>query len=104
MADQFDIFNRPPLSNGTATSDAAAEAIKPSAATLRALVLAAVRNSGSTGVTRQEIEKRTQLEGNTVRPRCMELLKAGSIVETSRTRETESGRQAVVIVAKEFAS
>ncbi|MBS2028746.1 MAG: MarR family transcriptional regulator [Deltaproteobacteria bacterium] len=102
MVSPYDTASTPP-SNGTVTSDAAAEAIKPSAATLRALVLAAVSNSGPHGVTRQEIEERTQLEGNTVRPRVKELLAAGLVVETDRVRDTRSGRAAFVLVAKEFA-
>lgn len=51
------------------------------------------------GLTRQEIEDRTGLDGNTVRPRVCELVKSSLLVEDGRTRPTRSGKPARVLFA-----
>lgn len=91
--------------NGTPTSKAAAEAIAPTAATLRAKVLAFIRECGERGATDEEIQNALDMVGNTERPRRGELSAAmliGQVWVTSDgtaaplTRKTRSGRQAVV--------
>lgn len=53
-------------------------------------------------LTREQIEEKTGLSGNTVRPRCKEMLNAGLVVVTDRTGFTESGRPAERIGIKEI--
>ena len=65
---------------------------------MRGRVLHAIHASAY-GLTAQEIEDRTGIAGNTVRPRLVELRDAGLIVEGPRFRKTRSGRWAVVWVA-----
>ncbi|MFA5261532.1 MAG: hypothetical protein WC450_09915 [Candidatus Omnitrophota bacterium] len=68
---------------------------------LRALLFA------SDGLTREEIETETRLDGNTVRPRVRELMSEAKgwqdrkpcIRVTGRTRPTRCGRQAEVLEA-----
>ncbi len=79
------------------TSRAAAEAIEPSAATLRGRVLAHIRHVG--GCTDDEGMAATGMAGNTWRPRRRELQIAGLVKDSGKTRPTASGRQAVVWIA-----
>lgn len=89
--------------NGTPTSKAAAEEIKPSRDTLRQQVLEAIQLWERHGATREELEHLTGLSGNTIRPRVVELVSAGAVVEPAgRTRKTKGGRQAQVLLAREF--
>lgn len=62
--------------NGTQTSRVAAAVVAESgtSATYRARVLECIKNAGARGITRADIERRTSLAGNTVRPRVYELL------------------------------
>ena len=89
------LFAPMPPHNGTATSVAAAEAIRPTVASLRADVLAFIA-SRPEGATDQEISIGTGIVENTVRPRRGELIDAGHIVNSGFTRPTTSGRRAVV--------
>jgi hypothetical protein len=87
-----------PWSN-TTTSKAAAEAKLPTAGSDRAAVLEAIRQAGGWGLTREEAEAAAGVTANSCRPRVVELLAAGLIRESDRTRATCSGRQAIVLVA-----
>lgn len=78
---------------------AAADAIAPVAATLRRLVLEAIRGAGVNGMTDEEGIAVTQLSPSTYRPRRIESVQAGLVVDSGRTRKTASGRSAVVWVA-----
>lgn len=49
------------------------------------------------GATRDELEQRTGLSGNTVRPRVQELIDGDFLEETIRTRPTRAGSEAVVL-------
>jgi hypothetical protein len=92
----------PPLfapHNGTPTSKAAAVAIQPSAATLRAKVLEAIR-AAPAGLTDEEGQAATGLRVQTYTPRRGELVKQGLIEDSGSTRATSSGRKAVVWVEK----
>ncbi len=80
------------------TSRAAAESVEPAtAAAHRRRVLEYVSNRHD-GATREEIELATGLSGNTVRPRVVELIHAGSLRESNVTRKTRSGRNAAVLL------
>lgn len=88
----------PPAIRTSATSQAAADAIRPNAATLRARVLEAIR-ARPEGLTDEEGQTVTGLEGNTYRPRRRELEKAGLVRLSLGTRLTRSGRAAAVWIA-----
>lgn len=83
-----------PAQRHSATSIAAAAAIEPSAATLRGRVLAFLRASG--GATDERGIDSTGISPSTYRPRRIELVDAGLVRDSGRTRTTRSGRQAVV--------
>lgn len=85
--------------NGTPTSIAAAEQIEPTAGTLRARVLEYLRERGDAGATDEETQLALDMNPSTQRPRRQELEKMGLILRTTQTRETKSGRKAVVFVA-----
>ena len=91
-----------PPHSGPPTSQAAAEAIRPNAATLRARVLRYIEARGERGATDEEIQNNLGMAGNTQRPRRKELQEAGLIRDSGRTRKTSSGREAVVWVAQEI--
>ena len=86
-----------PLFTGAAHSDEgtsreAAKRIVPHKSRLQAMVLEAMHG----GATAQEIEERTGLAGNTVRPRLVELRLRGLVEDSGERRETQAGRLAVV--------
>jgi hypothetical protein len=91
---------QPPAQQHSATSVAAAEAIKPVLNQLEKKVLDWIAEQGDYGATRQEVEFGTWLPGDTVRPRVVDLLKYGLIEETTETRPTTSGRLAFVLKVK----
>lgn len=91
-----------PATNHTPTSNAAAERIEPTAGTLRALVLAYVRECGEIGATDEEMQLALEMNPSTQRPRRQELEKLGFIRRIDGfTRPTRSGRSAVIFVAME---
>ena len=93
------LFDDPPSQAHSSTSVAAAEAIAPVAATLRRMVLEAIAAAGADGLTDEEGAERVGINGNTYRPRRRELEQADRIRNTGKTRQTKSGRKAVVWVA-----
>ena len=101
-ADQLSINFTAPYARGSATSRAAAKAIEPVAGTQRALILNEILLCEDFGCTDAHLQRVLVLSGDTVRPRRGELLKAGLIVGSGRTRKTSSGRAATVWVATEF--
>jgi len=64
---------------------------------LRGLVLAALR--GSRGLTDEELQQQLAMNPSTERPRRVELVKLGRVVDSGARRPTLSGRAAVVWVA-----
>ena len=88
-----------PFVRHSATSKAAAESVV-NAGTLRAEVLSYIQCREEHGATDEEIQVALRLSGNTVRPRRGELQKAGHVIDSGKTRATQSGRQAVVWVAR----
>lgn len=91
-------FPSPPAQRHSATSVAAAEAVKPAAGRLRAEVLAAIRRAGRAGLTDAEGQAATGIGGDTWRPRRRELQDAGLIRDSGKRRTTGHGREAVVWV------
>jgi len=90
-----------PFQTHSMTSFDAAKAIEPKAGTLRAMVLDYIRRTGQSGATDISMQAWIPMDPSTQRPRRIELLKAGLIKDSGRTRKTASGRQATVWVAVE---
>ena len=84
------------------TSLAAAEAIKPSAAFLREKVRAHIQSCGSHGSTDNEGIIETGIQGSTWRPRRVELVEKGWVVDSGGKRKSASGRNCVVWRATEW--
>ncbi len=82
--------------NGSETSKEAAAKAVSRAESDRETIFAAIVAAG--GLTRDEIEVVTEISGNTVRPRVVELVKAGRIEEsTTEWRNTRLGCRAAVL-------
>ncbi len=79
------------------TSRAAAEAIRPDTGRLRLAVLVAIRDAG--GLTDEEGIDATGISPNCYRPRRVELVQMGKVIDSGKTRLTKSLRKAVVWVA-----
>ena len=95
------VFPEKPPHNKTATSKAAAKAIKPDSARLRDLIHGFLVSRGTVGATDQEMQEHFKLDGNTQRPRRYELVKAGRVKDSGRTRKPIGSRnQQIIWVAK----
>lgn len=82
--------------NHTPTSQAAAASLSPETlGHLHTVILAAIRGSGLTGMTCDQVELELQLSHQTASARVHELARRGRIV-TDSTRPTRSGRRAQV--------
>lgn len=77
----------------------AAEAVSP---TQRQLVHSLIALAGERGLTDEEIQTASDLNPSTERPRRVELVEAGLVVDSGRVRKTSSGRNAVVWVVVQF--
>lgn len=75
------------------TSAAAAEAMKPKAATLRAKVLDELRNGPGTA---DELSDRLHIDKLSIRPRCSELAARSRIRDSGARRPNGSGKSAIV--------
>lgn len=101
----IDLFSwRPayPASPGcrrTDTSRRAADEIAPAAGTIRAKVLATVRDAGPAGLTPDECAARLGLSILTVRPRFSELKLVGLVRDGGARRRNAGGRSAIVWIA-----
>ena len=106
-ADQRDLFDAPPVGPaelyggfpphvGTKTSAAAAAEIIPLQCTLREKVYRFIAAMGHHGTTDEEMQDALAMNPNTQRPRRRELQLLWDVRDSGRTRETHSGRQAVV--------
>jgi hypothetical protein len=92
MAKIPDLFSQPPYQRHSETSKAAADSVKESAGTLREQVYDCIVQWGP--ICDEVISAMTGIPPNTVRPRRVELLRAGRIKAWGKTR-TRSGRSAV---------
>lgn len=70
----------------------------PRSASQRDRILSAFEQAGADGLTRYEVEQATGLGGNSVRPAIVALKTAQLIEETSRTRPTDTGSRARVLM------
>ena len=88
-----------PAQSHSETSVAAAELIEPHAGSLRAQVLDCIRKFSPLGITDDGIQQALGMNPSTQRPRRIELVAAGLVADSGRTRNTISGRQATIWVA-----
>lgn len=84
----------PPRQWHSDTSCDAADRIEPKAPTLRQQVLHVIRELG--GLTDAECQQVLHLDPSTQRPRRIELVRMGLVVDSGETRKTKSGRKATV--------
>lgn len=89
-----------PFQRHSPTSLNAAIGVTAKAPSLKAQVLAFIVQSGSEGLTDEEMQ--ASIDANTQRPRRVELVAEGEVVDSGRTRPTAHGKSAVVWVAKQF--
>ena len=87
---------RLPFQAHSETSRQAAEQAEKPAGRQRVLVLRALHDAGSEGLTDEQIQERTGLSPNSARPRRVELVQAGMVFDSAVRRETRSGTKAVV--------
>jgi hypothetical protein len=76
----------------------AAAASLPRSGTQRARVLMAIQRAGRIGKTDEELAAFLRMDGNSVRPRRLELVEQGLVVDSSERRPTEAGGDAIVWV------
>ena len=96
MTDQPLLDWTPAHQSHSETSKAAAIAIKPRIGPMHRAILDYLEYSG--GSTDEELQRFIPMAQNTERPRRRELQKAGLIEDSGKTRQTKSGRAAVVWV------
>ena len=83
----------------SATSKAAAQAILPRAGTQRGRVYSHIKAAGINGCTDEEVQIALGIRVQSETARRVELTQSGFVVNSGRTRRTESDRQATVWVA-----
>lgn len=94
----FPLFPEPPH-NGTDTSRAAAESVRPYLNSVRGKVYNRIVESGEEGATCDELQEALGLLPQTCSARCNDLKKAKLIVDSGKRRPTKTGRSAMVYVA-----
>lgn len=82
----------------TATQLEAANLALPRSGTARAKLYDLIVEAGERGVTDEEAQWQLGMSANTQRPRRNELMRAGLIKDSGRTRQTRSGARATVWV------
>lgn len=91
------LFDAPPYQRHSETSRAAAASQAGSRANIgRETVLEFLRGRGEQGATDDEIQGWTGLSESTERPRRVELVRAGLVVDAGEKRKTSRGRLATV--------
>ena len=95
----FDNIQPVPYQRHSATSRAAAIGIEPTAGTKRAKVLEYIKSCSAQGATDEEMQQCIPMSANTQRPRRCELVAAKLVKDSSRTRKTVGGDDAVVWVS-----
>ncbi len=86
---------------GDIFSDLAHKTLIGSKAAIRAKVISYVRDQGWSGATSDEIEQATGLSHQTVSARVTEAKADGTLIPIGK-RKTRSGRNAAVLVVKEY--
>ncbi len=99
----FDLPIQPPSHRSAprGTSAPAADSLRGAAAALRRQVFELIAAAGETGLTDEEGQAASGLDGNTYRPRRWELEKAEMVKDSGQRRKTRSGRAAAVWVKVE---
>jgi len=87
----YSLFDFPPYQNTPTSIDAAIQ-IAPQAESLRQLVYQALKKLP---MTDEEIAESCKLAPNTARPRRVELVKEGKVIQVG-TAKTKSGRTAIL--------
>ena len=82
--------------NAQRTSIAAANNALPKTGSLRRKVYEYILAQGLRGATDQEVENALHLDGNTVRPTRLSLIKDGYILDTGTTRKNANGNECIV--------
>jgi len=99
----FVLHNTPipylPYVDESETSKQAADLIEPKASALLGKVLAFLRNKGEYGATDEEMQDQMPIPPSTQRPRRIDLVNRGLVMDSGLTRKTKAGRNAVVWVA-----
>jgi hypothetical protein len=89
--------------NGTATSIAAAESVRPHVSAIRQRVLDYIEGNGFNGCTCDEVEQALGLSHQCCSARITDLhaprIGKPRLVDSQRTRRTRSGRQATVWIS-----
>lgn len=104
-AEQAAHLAAPPVSSPKVREDArptsreAAAKVAPSATTQRGRVLRVVVYAGDEGATDEQISDRLGMPLNTVRPRRLELVEQGYVIDSGDTAPTRSGSAAVLWLA-----
>lgn len=96
---QLNLFGPPPAVYDSVTSVEAGASVEKVASKLRDAVEAAVRKAGPAGLTDEEGVGLLAMSPSTYRPRRVELVDAGLVVNSGTVRKTASGRNAVVWIA-----
>ncbi len=91
----------PPAQAHSTTSVEAAQQIAPTTSTLRMQLLAWLKGQGITGATDEEMQQGCGMQPNTQRPRRVELVQLGLVVDSGLVRRTVSGRNATVWLARQ---
>jgi len=86
----------PPAQQHSPTSREAAGRIAPVTGELRRRVYDFIRERGQEGATDEEMQVALDMGPSTQRPRRVELVRGGFVIDSGRTRLTKSGRKAVV--------
>lgn len=92
------LYDTAPHQPHSVTSGEAAARIAPARASLRARVLELLRATPG-GLTDEEIQRALAMNPSTERPRRIELVERGEVVDSKATRPTLSGRPATVWAA-----
>ncbi len=82
--------------NAQRTSVAAAYKVLPRTGSLRRKVYEYILNQGLRGATDQEMEMSLKIDGNTIRPTRISLVKDGFILDTGTTRKNQHGNDCIV--------
>jgi hypothetical protein len=95
----YDLFGGLPPHVHQETSREAAESIRIGAESLALKALNYIQSQGSVGATCWDVEDHCNMRHQTASARIRGLVQQGLICNSGRTRETESGRKAIVWLA-----
>lgn len=90
----------PPPTNASVTRRAASVAIRPHVAGQRAKILRVLHELGDAGATDAELQSLLNMRGDSERPRRIELVRDGLVLDSGRVRLSPAGRVAIVWIAR----